>query len=239
MFDLDEAIAEWRRQLQASGVKALDILDELESHLREAIEEQVQAGSNPERAFEMAVRRIGNPNALRSEFAKVGGGRWAFLRRLKTALLRASLQAPSLSAFTDGARRTLDLAALEAPRLHHDYIGTEHVLLGMLSMENGFLPGVLKTMGVDERELRNQVERWFGVPPSGKVSGGLPYTPRVKKALALAAREAKACHCPSVGPEHIFLGLILEGDGIAGRVLNSLGVNAGTARKEILKELGN
>jgi len=232
MFNLDQAISGWRRQMLATGVKAFDILDELEGHLREAIDEQIQAGSNPEQAFEIAVRRIGNPHALRSEFAKVGGGRWAFFRR---ALLRAFLPSPSLSAFTDGARQTLELAAMEAPRLHHDFIGTEHVLLGMLSLENGVLPGLLKRMGVDRQDLRNQVEKWAGIFHSGKISGRLPYTPRVKKALSLAAREAKACHSPTVGPEHIFLGLLREGDGIAGRVLKNLGLTAETTRAEILK----
>jgi hypothetical protein len=235
MFNLDQAISEWRRQMLATGVKALDILDELESHLREAIDEQIQAGSNPEQAFEIAVRRIGNPDALRSEFAKVGGGRWTFLRRLKTAFLWASLPSPSLTAFTDGARQTLELAAMEAPRLHHDFIGTEHVLLGMLSLENGVLPGLLKRMGVDRQDIRSQIEKWFDILPAGKISGRLPYTPRVKKALSLAAREAKACHSPTVGPEHIFLGLLLEGDGIAGRVLKNLGLTAETTRAEILK----
>jgi len=240
MFNLDQAISEWRRQMLATGVKAFDILDELESHLRENIDEQILAGSNPQQAFEIAVRRIGNPDALRVEFAKVGGGRWAFLRRLKTAFLRASLQSPSLSAFTDSARQTLELAAMEAPRLHHDFIGTEHVLLGMLQLENGVLPGVLKRMGLDRQDLRNQVEKWVekwvGIPPSGRMSGRLPYTPRARKALFLAAREAKACHSPTVGPEHIFLGLLLEGDGVAGRVLKDLGLTAETARGEILKE---
>jgi hypothetical protein len=237
MFNLDYAISEWRRQMMATGVKAFEVLDELESHLREDIDEQIQAGSNPEQAFEIALRRIGNPHSLRSEFAKAGRGRWEFLRKLKIAFLRASLQSPSSSAFTDGARQTLELAKLEAPRLHHDFIGTEHVLLGMLHLENGVLPGVLKRMGVDHQDLRNEVEEWVGNFSSGKISGQLPYTPRAKTALCLAAREAKACHSPTVGPEHIFLGLILEGDGIAGRVLKNLGLTAETTRAEILKEL--
>jgi hypothetical protein len=237
MFNLDQAISEWRRRMMATGVKALDILDELESHLRENIDEQMQAGSNPEEALEIGVRRIGNPDALRSEFAKVGGGRWAFLRRLRTAFLRASLRSPSLSAFTDSARQTLELAGMEAPRLHHDFIGTEHVLLGMLSLENGVLRGVLKRMGVDPQDLRDHVEKLAGIFRSAKMSGRLPYTPRVKKALSLAAREAKACHSPAVGPEHIFVGLLVEGDGIAGRVLKNLGLTAETTRAEILKEL--
>jgi ATP-dependent Clp protease ATP-binding subunit ClpC len=124
---------------------------------------------------------------------------------------------------------------MEAPRLHHDFIGTEHVLLGMLSLENGVLPGLLKRMGVDRQDIRSQIEKWFDILPAGKISGRLPYTPRVKKALSLAAREAKACHSPTVGPEHIFLGLLLEGDGIAGRVLKNLGLTAETTRAEILK----
>jgi hypothetical protein len=238
MFNLEQAISEWRRQMLATGVKALDILDELESHLRENIDEQIQAGTSPEQAFEIAARRIGDPDALRSEFAKLGG-RWAFLIRLKSALLRASIPSPSLDAFSDGARQTLELAAMEAPRLHHDFIGTEHVLLGVLSLENGVLPCVLKRMSVDRQDVRSQIEKWAGIFPSARISRRLPYTPRVKKALGLAAREAKACHSPAVGPEHIFLGLLIEGDGIAGRVLKSLGLTAETTRAEILKELSS
>ena len=234
MFNLDQAISEWRARMLAAGVKALDVLDELESHLREDIEEQMQSGATAELAFEIAVRRIGNPGALFSEFAKVGGGKWALLRRLKAVFLRASI--PSLSTFTPSARQTLDLARIEAPRLHHDFIGTEHVLLGMLALEDGVLTNLLKRIGVDRDDLRNHVENRIGAFPYSAMPGQLPYTPRVKKALSLAAREAKACHSPTVGPEHIFLGLLLEGDGIAGRVLKNLGLTPETTRAEILKQ---
>jgi len=236
MFNLDQAISDWRARMLAAGVNALDILDELESHLREDIEEQMQSGSAVEQAFGLAVRRIGNPGALRSEFAKVGRGKWALLRKLKAVLLRASHSIPSMSTFTPSARRTLELARIEAPRLHHDFIGTEHLLLGMLALENGALANLLKRIGLDRGDLRNQVENRIGLFPRSTTQDNLPYTPRVKKALSLAAREAKACQSPTIGPEHIFLGLLLEGDGIAGRVLKNLGVTAETTRAEILKQ---
>jgi len=125
---------------------------------------------------------------------------------------------------------------MEAPRLHHDFIGTEHVLLGMLALESGVLPGVLKRMGIDREEIRQRIEIWVSNFPAGKMRGRLSYTPRAKRALSLAARQAKSCHSPSVGPEHIFLGLLTEGDGVAGRVLKHLGLTAEKARAEILRE---
>jgi ClpA/ClpB-like protein len=234
MFNLDQAISKWRAQMLAAGVKALDVLDELEGHLREDIEEQIQSGSTAEQAFEMAVRRIGNPGVIFSEFAKVSGGKWALLGKLKAVFLWPSV--PSLSTFTPSARQTLDLARIVAPRLHHNFIGTEHVLLGMLALEDGVLTNLLKRIGLDRDDLRNHVENRIGDFPTSTTPSHLPYTPRVKKALSLAAREAKACHSQTVGPEHIFLGLLLEGDGIAGRVLKNLGVTAETTRAQIPKQ---
>jgi len=238
MFNLEQSISDWRRRMLAAGVKNPNVLDELESHLREDVERQIQSGSSAEQAFEAAVQRIGQAGSLKREFAKVGGRRWVLLRKLKGMLVESVIPFPALSTFTPSARQTLELARTEAPRLHHNFVGTEHVLLGLLSLENGVVPNVLKRMSVDRDDLRKQVEKWASIFPSKKTMARLPYTPRVKKALRIAAREAKACNHACIGAEHIFLGLLLEGDGVAGRVLENLGVNIQTAREEILTELG-
>jgi hypothetical protein len=238
MFNLEQAISEWRRHMLAAGVNNPDVVDELESHLREDVARQVQSGETAEQAFEAAVQRVGQASLLQREFAKLPGKKWLLLRKIKFILAGFLVPSPSLSTFTPSARWTLELARKEAPRLHHSFIGTEHVLLGLLALENGVVPNVLKKMGVDRDGLRKQIEDWVSIFPSQKMVTRLPYTPRVKKSLRLAAREAKACQQACVGAEHIFLGLLLEGDGVAGRVLKNLGLNSETTRKEIMKELG-
>jgi len=238
MFNLEQAITEWRRQMLGAGVKNPNVVDELESHLREDVARQMQSGASAEKAFETAVQRVGDAGLLKREFAKLGGKKWALLTQLKGMIVGALVPFPSLSAFTPGARLTLELARTEAPRLHHNFVGTEHVLLGLLALENGVVPNILKRMGVDREGLRKQVEDWVSIFPPKKMPARLPYTPRVKKSLRLAVREAKAFHHVCVGAEHIFLGLLLEGDGVAGRVLKNIGLNAETTREEILRELG-
>src|SRR6266481_1699859 len=122
MFELEKAIAEWRQQMVAARLGKGDALDELESHLREDIEEQIRAGVTPQQAFEIAVERIGGTQALKAEFAKVSH-RTGFLAMLKSFL--TGTRAP-LIAFTPDAQQSLELARAEAPRLNHDFIGTEH-----------------------------------------------------------------------------------------------------------------
>src|SRR4029434_4009162 len=131
MFNLEQSISEWRGQMLSAGVKNPDIVDELESHLREDWARRVQSGESEEQAFEGAVQGVGQASLLKHEFAKLGGQRWARLKNIKGIMAQASLAAPSLSTFTPGARWTLDLARQEAPRLNHDFVGTEHVLLGL------------------------------------------------------------------------------------------------------------
>lgn len=238
MFNLEQSIAEWRQQMLAAGVKNPNVLEELEGHLREDVERQMKAGSSPEHAFQAAIQQIGQASSLQHEFAKIAGTRWALLRKLKGIFLESILPSPAWSTFSTSARQTLELARAEAPRLHHNFVGTEHVLLGLLTLEAGVVPNVLKNMSVNREDLRKQVENWVSIFPYEKALANLPYTPRVKKALRLAAREAKAFNHDCVGAEHIFLGLLLEGDGVAGRVLKNLGLSSETARAEILKELG-
>ena len=213
MFNLEQSISEWRRQMLSAGLKNPDIVDELESHLREDWARRVQSGESEEQAFEGAVQGVGQASLLKHEFAKLSGKRWAWLRKLKGLMARAFVPVPST--FTPGARWTLELAGQEAPRLNHGFIGTEHVLLGLLALEDGVVPNVFKKMEVDREGVRRQIENWVSIFPPSKMPGRVPYTPRVKKSLYFAAREAKVSQNAPVGAEHILLGLVLEGDGVA------------------------
>jgi ATP-dependent Clp protease ATP-binding subunit ClpC len=139
--------------------------------------------------------------------------------------------------FTPRAQQVLALARKEADRFNHNYVGTEHLLLGLIKLGQGVAVNVLQKMGVDLDTVRLEVEKQVGTGPESKVSGNIPYTPRVKKVLALAGKEAKALNHSYVGTEHILLGLLREGEGVAARVLKSLDIDLERARNEILKEL--
>ncbi|WP_345786206.1 ATP-dependent Clp protease ATP-binding subunit [Coraliomargarita algicola] len=139
--------------------------------------------------------------------------------------------------FTPRAQQVLALARKEADRFHHNYVGTEHLLLGLINLGQGVAVNVLQKMGLDLQTVRSAVEKQVGTGPDSKPSGNIPYTPRVKKVLALAGKEAKALNHSYVGTEHILLGLLREGEGVAARVLKSLDVDIERCRNEILAEL--
>src|SRR5476651_2331837 len=139
--------------------------------------------------------------------------------------------------FTPRAQQVLALARKEADRFNHNYVGTEHLLLGLIKLGQGVAVNVLQKMGLDLETVRMEVEKQIGTGPETKMVGNIPYTPRVKKVLALAGKEAKALNHSYVGTEHILLGLLKEGEGVAARVLKSLEVDIDRTRTEILKEL--
>ncbi len=139
--------------------------------------------------------------------------------------------------FTPRAQQVLALARKEADRFNHNYVGTEHLLLGLIKLGQGVAVNVMTKLGVDLEAVRMQVEQQVGSGPDTKMAGNIPYTPRVKKVLALASKEAKALNHSYVGTEHLLLGLLREGEGVAAQVLRNLDVNLEKARNEILKEL--
>lgn len=139
--------------------------------------------------------------------------------------------------FTPRAQQVLALARKEADRFNHNYVGTEHLLLGVIKLGQGVAVNALLKMGLDLETVRVEVEKQVGSGPETKMVGNIPYTPRVKKVLALASKEAKALQHSYVGTEHILLGLLREGEGVAARVLKSLEVDIERTRNEILKEL--
>jgi ATP-dependent Clp protease ATP-binding subunit ClpC len=143
----------------------------------------------------------------------------------------------AMNNFTPRAQQVLALARKEADRFNHNFVGTEHLLLGLIKLGQGVAVNVLQKMGLDLETVRMEVEKQVGTGPDQKMIGNIPYTPRVKKVLALASKEAKALNHTYVGTEHILLGLLREGDGVAARVLKNLEVDIEQTRQEILKEL--
>src|SRR6202043_774098 len=139
--------------------------------------------------------------------------------------------------FTPRAQQVLALARKEAERFNHNYVGTEHLLLGLIKLGQGVAVNVLQRMGLDLERVRMEVEKHVGSHPETNMIGNIPYTPRVKKVLALAAKEAKALNHSYVGTEHILLGLLREGEGVAAQVLKSLEVDPARTRNEVLKAL--
>jgi ATP-dependent Clp protease ATP-binding subunit ClpC len=139
--------------------------------------------------------------------------------------------------FTPRAQQVLQLARKEADRFNHNYVGTEHLLLGLIKLGQGVAVNVLQKMGLDLETVRMEVEKQVGSGPETKIVGNVPYTPRVKKVLALAGKEAKALSHSYVGTEHILLGLLKEGEGVAARVLKNLEVDIERTKNEIQKEL--
>ena len=361
--------------MAAGGITSAELLDELESHLRDDVEEQVRAGADAEKAFDSAVRRIGPAATLRKEFAKSGqpkgtwhqrfwrtfyyssaaitiladlwalisfelsaperavgacavaGLTWYLLRRpflpwwsggVARARLLSTMKAmgiilpiwtlwailtvirlihieigviptmimwslcaaygltglacsfndrhgsggsggwppplypvpgpipperpclpdfgipvPPASAFTPIARKALDLAREEALRLGHDFIGTEHVLLGVLRMAGGALAEVLERSQVQGDAVRREIERLVSPLPAHPTTILPLFTPRARKALQFAGAEAAALKHPLISPEHVLLGLLIEGGGVAAVVLKNLGVQLKRMRAEV------
>jgi ATP-dependent Clp protease ATP-binding subunit ClpC len=121
--------------------------------------------------------------------------------------------------------------------LNHNFLGTEHLLLGIIKLRQGIAINVLQKMNVDLEALRLQVEQGMLSPSSNKSFGIIPYTPRSKQVVMLAQKEAKTLHQTCVGTEHLLLGLLAEGQGVAARALKVFKLEIEQTRKEVLKEL--
>jgi len=140
--------------------------------------------------------------------------------------------------FTDRAKKVMNLARQEAQRFNHEYLGTEHVLLGLVQEGSGVAANVLKNMGIDLSKIRTEVEKIVKTGPSMVTMGQLPFTPRAKKVLELAMEEASNLGHNYIGTEHLLLGLIKENEGIAAQVLMNLNVKLEDVREEVLEFLG-
>jgi ATP-dependent Clp protease ATP-binding subunit ClpA len=138
--------------------------------------------------------------------------------------------------FTDRARRVVVLAQEEARMLNHNYIGTEHILVGLLREDGGVAGGGLESLGISVDAVRQQVKEMIGTGGQAP-SGHVPFTPRAKKVLELSLRESLQLGHDYIGPEHIMLGLIREGDGVAAQVLVILGADLNRLRQQVLQRL--
>jgi ATP-dependent Clp protease ATP-binding subunit ClpA len=137
--------------------------------------------------------------------------------------------------FTDRSRRVVVLAQEEARTLGHEYIGTEHILLGLIRERGGVAAQALESLGVSEEAARQQVEESVGRGQTGPSRGHLPFTPQGKHVLQLSLREAIALGHGHVGTEHILLGLIREDQDVAARVLNGLSVDPNRIRQQVIR----
>jgi len=377
MFDLQRAITTWRQKMSSGGITSLEVLDELEAHLREDVERRMTAGADAPAAFKAATEAIGPAELLRGEFLKLESRRdariwccllfrilpvgmlllntWTLLayalspweravgilaistvclclirlpklcaalppaahERLAKAIKLASTllffwpvlallealhfvhlrlgivasvvlwnlyAACALVAFWNAlnprfrglggssgpvppcgpqgqpippspprppqfaaafpphqpvdpiVQHLLQVASDEAQRLGQDFIGTEHVLLGLLRLAQGSFVNILQKLSLDPEAVRREIERLVAPVPMGFEPAARPLTPRAGKAVEIAAREARTLNHPRIAAEHLFLGLVLEGGGVAAVVLRKLGVRAERARYEILSE---
>ncbi len=141
--------------------------------------------------------------------------------------------------FTERARKVVILAKEEARRFNHDYIGTEHILLGLIREGEGVAAAVLQKLGVSLENIRIEIEKLVQPGPATQIIGDIPFTPRAKKALELAAEEARSLGHNYIGTEHLLLGLIREGEGVASQVLLNLGLDLNAVRNEIMELLGS
>ncbi len=139
--------------------------------------------------------------------------------------------------FTEKAIKVIMLAQEEARRLGHNFVGTEQILLGLIGEGTGIGPKVLKSMGVNLKDARVEVEKIIG-RGSGFVAVEIPFTPRAKRVLELSLEEARQLGHNYIGTEHLLLGLIKEGEGVAARVLENLSVDLSKVRSQIIKSLG-
>jgi ATP-dependent Clp protease ATP-binding subunit ClpC len=141
--------------------------------------------------------------------------------------------------FTDRARKVMQLANQEAQRFNHEYIGTEHILLGLVKEGSGVAANVLKNLDVDLRKIRLEVEKLVQSGPEMVTMGRLPQTPRAKKVIEYSMEEARNLNHNYVGTEHILLGLLREQEGVAAQVLMNLGLKLDEVREEVLNLLGH
>ena len=143
----------------------------------------------------------------------------------------------AMNNFTPRAQQVLVLGKREAKRFGHGYVGTEHLLLGLIKLGQGVAVAALQAMGLDLDTVRYEVEKHSGPGQNTQLEGDPPFTPRMKRVLALAAKEARALNYNYIGTEHLLLGLLREGDGVAARILRNLNVDADAVRNEVMKAL--
>jgi ATP-dependent Clp protease ATP-binding subunit ClpC len=140
--------------------------------------------------------------------------------------------------FTERVRKTMQLANQEAQRVNHEYVGTEHILIGLIKEGSGMAANVLMNLGISLAKVRKRVEDVVQPGPDNVTMGRLPQTPRAKRAVEFAIEEARGMNHNYVGTEHLLLGLLREEEGLASRVLVEFGVRLDEVRQEVLCLMG-
>lgn len=141
--------------------------------------------------------------------------------------------------FTENAQKIILIAQEEAKRLNHDYVGTEHILLGLSAIEGTVSHKILSNLGVSFRKVRQEIEKMVGIGDTIMLLGEIPFTPRAKKVLEFSVEESQMLGTEHIGTEHILLGLIREEEGMAGKILANLGLNLDAVRDTVLNFLGD
>lgn len=141
--------------------------------------------------------------------------------------------------FTENAQKVILVAQEEAKRLNHDYVGTEHILLGLSALEGTVSNKILSGLGVTFRKVRQEIEKMVGIGDAIMLLGEIPFTPRAKKVLEFAVEESQLLDTDHIGTEHILLGLIREEEGMAGKILENLGLRLDTVRDTVLNYIGD
>ncbi len=141
--------------------------------------------------------------------------------------------------FTENAQKIILIAQEEAKRLNHDYVGTEHILLGLCAIEGTVSNKILSTLGVSFRKVRLEIEKMVGIGDTIMLVGEIPFTPRAKRVLEMAVEESQILNSDYIGTEHILLGLIREEEGMAGKILSNLGLNLTLVRETVLTFIGD
>ncbi len=141
--------------------------------------------------------------------------------------------------FTENAQKIILIAQEEAKRLNHDYVGTEHILLGLCAIEGTVSNKILTTLGVSFRKVRLEIEKMVGMGDTIMLLGEIPFTPRAKKVLEMSVEESQILNSSYIGTEHILLGLIREEEGMAGKILSNLGLNLALVRETVLNFVGD
>ncbi|MBP5404028.1 MAG: ATP-dependent Clp protease ATP-binding subunit [Elusimicrobiaceae bacterium] len=140
--------------------------------------------------------------------------------------------------FTENAQKIILIAQEEAKRLNHDYVGTEHILLGLCALEGTMSNKILTTLGVTFRKVRLEIEKMVGIGDTIMLLGEIPFTPRAKKVLEFSVEESQLLNSEYIGTEHILLGLIREEEGMAGKILSNLGLNLPLVRETVVNFVG-
>jgi hypothetical protein len=214
---IDRYLDELRQELWSRSPFKERIIREIEDHLREAVEREQERGAAPQEAEQRAIERFGQPQVLAP---------------LLVADLAVAGKGASRGGFMEQAQRVLRRADEEAVRRGQDYLGTEHLLLGLLREEENCAAIVLERLGLSPDRIRKEIEaRMSPGTPDAKL--GLQFTSSARRALELADEEAEAFDLYFTSTEHLLLGLIREGEGLAAQVLTELGADLEGTRAKV------